>query len=465
MKRLFLWIREFSLSQQLFLIVFLIITVFTTYLFAFLTPEVDRFTKNEMYRMLHISQTNLEYYLLNNEGIYIPSDINGESEFIQGIYNQNTGQFMVFGEGEFSDAAKEDIRRKAPTVKKTVQDFQFVEYDQFSQTEILYSMKQITDYQYLISMLPSSYEVQFRNLLINNVVNINIVIVFLLFLFLMFWIATIIHSLNQIKIYIKKIQNDEPAQLSFHRRDEIGEVGEALILMNDELIKQNREKQEMIQNISHDLKTPIATIKSYGESIKDGIYPYGSLEKSIDVIVEHASRLEKKVKSLIALNKMEYLLDNAEDGETLQMNQVIDKVLLSLKVIRPEISFDVQMKKDVYFHGEEDPWRIVVENLIDNALRYAKSKITIILNDDELIIQNDGKQIDPATMEKMFKPYEKGTDGQFGLGLSIVYKVVTTYNYRVEPDNLADGVMFRIWKERSMKELKKIQKEKKNREK
>ena len=48
----------------------------------------------------------------------------------------------------------------------------------------------------------------------------------------------------------------------------------------------------MIHNISHDLKTPIATIKSYGESIKDGIYPYDTLEKSVDVIIENADRLE-----------------------------------------------------------------------------------------------------------------------------------------------------------------------------
>ena len=62
--------------------------------------------------------------------------------------------------------------------------------------------------------------------------------------------------------------------------------------MREELLKQEKTKEEMIHNISHDLKTPIATIKSYGESIKDGIYPYETLEKSVDVIIDNADRLE-----------------------------------------------------------------------------------------------------------------------------------------------------------------------------
>ena len=60
-------------------------------------------------------------------------------------------------------------------------------------------------------------------------------------------------------------------KLYLNREDEIGEVANALVTMKDELTRQEKAKEEMIHNISHDLKTPIATIKSYSESIKDGI--------------------------------------------------------------------------------------------------------------------------------------------------------------------------------------------------
>ena len=102
----------------------------------------------------------------------------------------------------------------------------------------------------------------------------------------------------------------------------------------------------MIQNISHDLKTPIATIKSYGESIKDGIYPYETLEKSVDVIIEHANRLEKKVKSLIILNKMDYLKDTVEEGNHLNMNKIIDKsIVISTRLFVQRLALSVNWMK------------------------------------------------------------------------------------------------------------------------
>ena len=151
------------------------------------------------------------------------------------------------------------------------------------------------------------------------------------------------------------------------------------------------------------------------------------------------------------LNKMGYLLDNLEEGNNLLMNDVVDKVCLSLKVIRPEIEFITEMDEDTYFHGEEEPWRIAVENIVDNAIRYAKSYIKIVLKEDELLVENDGNKIDLDRIDGLFRPYEKGDDGKFGLGLSIVYKVVTTYGYKVRAENLNDGVRFRIWKETAKK--------------
>ncbi len=126
-------------------------------------------------------------------------------------------------------------------------------------------------------------------------------------------------------------------ELHLNRDDEIGEVAKELVNMKDELQKQEKVKEEMIHNISHDLKTPIATIKSYSESIKDGVYPYGNLEKIIDVILDNANRLEAKVHNLLYLNRIEYLITSDAEGVVTNMKEVVEEVVLNSAVIRPEI--------------------------------------------------------------------------------------------------------------------------------
>ena len=100
--------------------------------------------------------------------------------------------------------------------------------------------------------------------------------------------------------------------------------------------------------------------------------------------------------------------------------------------------------EDVEFVGDEEPWRVVVENILDNAFRYATSKLSIIIKPNLISIENDGSSLTSRCKEKMFKRYKKGSDGVFGLGLSIVYKVVDAYGYSIYGENTENGRIFVI---------------------
>ncbi len=465
MKRLKMWLSELTLIQQLLTIIFLFVTIFAGFVFVFLTPAIDRFSETEMFRILHNSQESLIRYFDENPGSTPQLNLNVSETFVVDIlYDPDQEEFANISGGMVIKELKDEIRRKAELNSSGTQDHistMYLRSDDGTMvpSTYLYAMTKLRDGRFLVSIMAENYRGQFRTSLIRSVVAVNIVFVSILFVLLIVWVGSMLIPLSQITDYIQKLKNDEKdAVLSVKRNDEIGEVAKALQDMEAELARQNRDKEEMIQNISHDLKTPIATIKSYGESIKDGIYPYETLEKSVDVIIEHANRLEKKVHSLIILNKMGYLLDNCPEGENLDMNSVIDKAVLSLRVIRPDIEFQRETEEGVKFHGEEEPWRIVVENLIDNALRYAKTYIRITLKDKELCVINDGSHIDPDKAEALFRPYEKGSGGQFGLGLSIVNRVTTTYGYHVRAENLPEGVCFRIWREAGKKEKQRREK-------
>ncbi len=435
MKRIRLWLRELNLSQQLLTIVFISVTFFALFFFVYMSEIVDDFVDREMFRILHRTQDTIYENIEDTQWSFYADSL------VTTVFYDKSDNVYTINNNTYETATIQSIIMSVNRANPMQEDFEFIEGD----SRLLYSVRYLSEDEIIISLISQSYQQDFREALLNSVINISSLVVGALFVVLMIWVGSLIHPLNLIRNYIEKIRKGENAELRIERRDEIGEVADALVVMKEELARQESIKDEMIQNISHDLKTPIATIKSYGESINDGIYPYETLEKSVDVIIEHANRLEKKVYSLLMLNKMGYLSDVAEDGDTLDMVSVINKVILSMEVLKSDVHITTVLNP-VFFHGEEEPWRIVVENLLDNAIRYAKSEIVITLNDNELEVSNDGPAISKDRISKLFKPYEKGTDGKFGLGLSIVYRVCNTYGYRVMAENLEEGVIFKITK-------------------
>ena len=89
-------------------------------------------------------------------------------------------------------------------------------------------------------------------------------------------------------------------------------------------------------------------------------------------------------------------------------------------------------------------WEAIIDNLLNNFMRYAKKEIKITAKNKKIILYNDGEQIDPKVLDNIFTPYKKGINGMFGLGLSIVKKTLQVLNYDISVDNVKNGVNFII---------------------
>lgn len=449
------WLRNLSLSQQLFVLIFVFITFFASFFFVFLTGKVDEFVSQQMYVVIDRTQdmiTNMYHENL-------------DPKLIMGFQEDDTSlMYNVFytDEGNFSTASEKinaipnlsiDISqnlRKQTSNKTQVQHYVFEEKEH----KAYYAINILSDDFAFVTVVTHEYRMNYRDTLLSTVVNITVFVVGLFFVVLMVWMASLIHPINMIRNYIEKIRLGEDTELKVNRNDEIGELAEAIVSMRQELKKQEHVKEEMIHNISHDLKTPIATIKSYGESIKDGIYPYGTLDSSVDVILSNAERLEKKVYSLLYLNRVDYLVSQNTGESQTNMKEVVEDVLQDLKLIRSDVTIKYELH-DAYFNGSYEPWRITIENIVDNALRYANDRVKITVKDNEVTIFNNGSQIPEDRLESLFKPFEKGQGGQFGIGLSIVSKVTNANGYVVSGENRPDGVIFRIYKKSNKQQIRK----------
>ena len=265
-------------------------------------------------------------------------------------------------------------------------------------------------------------------------------------LFILAWSNNLVNRIKKIKEKIDNLNNENytPKPVDSRYIDELYILDNAVSNMQQYLKEQEEYKNQMYQNISHDFKTPITVMTSYIEAYEDGIE---SNEETIKVLKEQLKKLEIKVHSLLYLNKLNYFKDKKDNLKeqydvTLAINAAVDK----FKMSRPDVKFVVDYNdKHTLFRGSADMWEAIIDNILNNFIRYAKKEIKITVKNNKIILYNDGENIDENVLNNIFTPYEKGIKGVFGLGLSIVKKTLHFLNYDITITNVKNGVKFTIY--------------------
>jgi two-component system sensor histidine kinase CssS len=237
--------------------------------------------------------------------------------------------------------------------------------------------------------------------------------------------------------------------VSVKSKDEIGRLADSVEQMRANLVKRDENQQAFLQYISHELKTPIATAKSYTEAIRDQIYPKGTLEDSLEVIDDQFEQIEKRVNDLLNLTKTEYISENKNRFKQDGFTEFIREFMLGAEKAYPKFDWSIHIEAvKTYFAYEAEMFEVMMDNLISNQIRYAQKKIAFKLiahaNSFELIFENDGPQIDEKDLGTIFEPFHKGTRGINGLGLNIVKRIVTAHDGQIKAENLPNGVRFII---------------------
>ncbi|MTI61547.1 MAG: HAMP domain-containing histidine kinase [Firmicutes bacterium] len=278
------------------------------------------------------------------------------------------------------------------------------------------------------------------------------------------WIASIFIARNLTKPLTQLQQNVKVIaeknwnhSVILERGDEIGQLSETIDWMREQLVEYNKKQQSFLQEVSHELKTPVMVIKSYVQSINDGIFPKDSLENSLEVIAEETVRLEKRVHFLLGHTKYEYLSKHQVKEIEFNLAELIRKTVSNFKWRSLDIDWKIDLEPTI-INGDKEKLRIALENLLDNQVRYAKSVIAIKLAKSEVLpgkdvennllytlkIWNDGPEIEEDNLENIFKKYKKGYEGSFGLGLAIVKLIVELHNGSIWVNNEDNGVAFYI---------------------
>ena len=193
-----------------------------------------------------------------------------------------------------------------------------------------------------------------------------------------------------------------------------------------------RKKNQMLLELSHDIRTPVATIKSYANALEAGLVPEERIESVYRTIDRKADRVEKLSGDMFMMLKM----DNPDYElrmETVNLCELLRQLCVEYYDEITEAGFDFVIDipdMEIPVSADVDLLSRVISNLLSNALRYNKSgKVIAVSMSGEsgkavLSVSDDGEEVDRAFAGQMFHAFSRGdfsrkTDGGTGLGLAI----------------------------------------------
>ncbi|MCH5461643.1 HAMP domain-containing histidine kinase [Lactobacillus sp. LC28-10] len=235
----------------------------------------------------------------------------------------------------------------------------------------------------------------------------------------------------------------------------VNSLVDSVIASMDEERRIEKSKDELITNVSHDLRTPLTSIIGYLGLVEDRQYhSEDELLKYTNTAFNKAKQMKSLVDDLFVYTKMRQT-DTPLSIATLDIGQMLEQLAASFELEAGEkgIVIDIDVP-DKPMHIEADGERLgrVFNNLITNALKYGEGATQINLkaeqpNDDEVVInvENNGKKIPEASLSQVFERFyrvegsrSKATGGT-GLGLAIAQSIVNRhggYIYVTSSDDL-----------------------------
>ena len=313
-------------------------------------------------------------------------------------------------------------------------------------THKYYYFKKVDQGNNVIAITNDNYIGVLRSDYLGIVIPIVIVTYIIIIVLLTFWSRFMVNRLEKLKLKVDTINNPNIniPKNKFEFDDEILLLDKTIDEMKEIILSKEKYKSEMYQNISHDFKTPITVIKSYIEAYKDDVEDINSV---INVSEEQIKKLEKKVKTLLELNKITYLQNSYKNDMKIKIYPIIESIIEKYKIVNNNLNYEIKCdKKNILYNGNEDIWDSIVNNLLSNAIRYAKDKIVITIKNDNIIFYNDGDKIDEEVINNLFEPYKKGKKGENGIGLSIVKGNCSLIGCNISAKNKKNGVEFIISK-------------------
>lgn len=215
------------------------------------------------------------------------------------------------------------------------------------------------------------------------------------------------------------------------------------------------QRKELVDSLSHEMKTPLSVIRAYVEGLKDETND-PTKQKYIDTIQSATEHMNSVITSFLDLSALEAGATQLSD-ERFDFVELVETVAgrLLIDTPNPHFNFTYELPEhEIFIYADKARIEQVLNNLILNARKYVvtrgKIHISVISQDRNLqfSIYNQGKQIPSSDSHRVWDKFYRGEEVSessikgSGLGLAIVAQILKAYNSNYSITNLNDGVVF-----------------------
>lgn len=239
---------------------------------------------------------------------------------------------------------------------------------------------------------------------------------------------------------------DEKLEIKGH--DEIAQLGEAFNNMSEKLSALEEKRTQFVSNASHELKTPLSSIKLMADSIiQTPDIQMDQVREFLTDISNEVDRLNRIVNRLLYITKMDTVQEVEEKHfELTNLKDLVQDIVRNLRPLaeRDKIELSVQADSDVYMMMDADRLWQGIYNICDNAIKYTREygRVEVVLDKENgaavVTVRDNGVGFTQAEQERIFdrfyrvdKARARDTGGT-GLGLSIAESVVELHGGHIE---------------------------------
>ena len=267
-------------------------------------------------------------------------------------------------------------------------------------------------------------------------------------------------NITKLKLFASRADHNESLEtedLIAFPDDELGEIAERIIKIYKRLQstrqEQDKLKRQLTQNIAHELKTPVASIQGYLETILDNPHIDEETKKQfLKHSYAQSQRLTSLLQDISTLNRMDdapEIKENVEVNISEMVKDISKETALQLE--KRHMSFIINLPENIIVHGNKSLLYSVFRNLTDNAITYAGYGTTITLDavennkDWSFAFYDNGIGVANEHLSRIFERFyrvDKGRSrklGGTGLGLAIVKNAVMIHGGTIQAKNLPTG--------------------------